>query len=46
MEQNESRQKREIWVEDIDLKNFFELVTADKKFVNSLNLHEIKKEIS
>ena len=32
-------------VEDIDFGRFFELATSNKMYVNSLNLHEIKKEI-
>ena len=32
-------------VEDIDLGRFFELATAFKIYVNSLNSQEIKKEI-
>ena len=32
-------------VEDIDLGRFFEIATSNKIYVNSLNLHEIKKEI-
>ena len=37
--------KRENIVEDIDLGRFFELATRSKKYVNNLNLHEIKNEI-
>ena len=44
IKQNESRQKREIIVEDIDIGRFFELATTDRKYVNGLNLHEIKNE--
>ena len=29
-------------VQDIDLSRFFELAASDKKYVNNLNLHEIK----
>ena len=43
--QNERRQKRENIVEDVDLGRFFEMATSDKKYVNNLNLYEIKKEI-
>ena len=43
--QNERRQKRENIVEDIDIGRFFELATTDRKYVNGLNLHEIKIEI-
>ena len=32
--------------EDFDLGRFFELATSNKIYVNSLNLHEIKNEIS
>ena len=32
-------------VEDIDIGRFFELATTDRKYVNGLNLHEIKNEI-
>ena len=31
--------------EDIDLGRFFELATTNRKYVNGLNLHEIKNEI-
>ena len=43
--QNERRQKGENIVEDIDIGRFFELATTDRKYVNGLNLHEIKIEI-
>ena len=43
--QNERRQKERNIVEDIDIGRFFELATTDKKYVNGLNLHEIKIEI-
>ena len=43
--QNERRQKRENMVEDINIGRFFELATTDRKYVNALNLHEIKIEI-
>ena len=33
-------------IEDFDLGRFFELATTNKKYVNGLNLHEIKIEIS
>ena len=42
---NERRQKRENMVHDIDLGRFFELATTSRKYVNGLNLHEIKKEV-
>ena len=42
--QNERRQKRENIVEDIDIGRYFELATTDRKYVNGLNLHEIKIE--
>ena len=45
MKQNERRQKRENMVDDIDIGRFFELATTDKKYVNGLNLHEIKNEM-
>ena len=32
-------------IEDIDIGRFFELATTDRKYVNGLNLHEIKNEI-
>ena len=32
--------------EDIDSGRFFELLTSNKIYVNSLNLHEIKNELS
>ena len=44
--QNERRQKRANIVKDIDIGRFFELATTDRKYVNGLNLHEIKNEIS
>ena len=45
IKRNERRQKRENLVEqDIDLGRFFELATTDRKYVNGLNLHEIKNE--
>ena len=43
--QNERRQKRENIVEDINIGRFFELATTDRKYVNGLNLHEIKNDI-
>ena len=46
IKRNERRQKREIIAEDIDLGRFFELATTNRKYVNGLNLHEIKNEIS
>ena len=45
IKRNERRQKRENMVEDIDIGRFFELATTDRKYVNGLNLHEIKNEI-
>ena len=48
--QNESKKERKrnerrenIAEEDIDVGRFFELATSSKKYVNKLNLHEIKK---
>ena len=44
--QNDRREKRENIAEgDIDLGRFFELATSNKKYVNNLNLYEIKNEI-
>ena len=43
--QNQRRQKKENIVEDVDLGRFFDLATRNKKYVNNLNLHEIKNEI-
>ena len=37
--------KKENMVEDIDIGRFFELATTNKRYVNGLNLHEIKSEI-
>ena len=45
IKRNERRQKRENITEDIDLGRFFELATTDRKYVNGLNLHEIKNEV-
>ena len=45
IKRNERRQKRENIAEDIDLGRFFELATTNRKYVNGLNLHEIKNEI-
>ena len=45
IKRNERRQKRENITEDIDLGRFFELATTNRKYVNGLNLHEIKNEI-
>ena len=42
---NERRQKRENIVEDIDVGRFLEIATSNRKYVNGLNLHEIKNEI-
>ena len=44
IKRNERRQKRENIAEDIDLGRFFELATTNRKYVNGLNLHEIKNE--
>ena len=44
IKRNEWRQKRENIAEDIDLGRFFELATTNRKYVNGLNLHEIKNE--
>ena len=32
-------------LEDIDIGRFFELATTKRKYVNGLNLHEVKNEI-
>ena len=45
IKRKERRQKRVNVLEDIDLGRFFELATTDRKYVNGLNLHEIKNEI-
>ena len=45
IKRNERRQKRENIAEDFDLGRFFELATTNRKYVNVLNLHEIKNEI-
>ena len=46
IKRNERRQKKENMVEEnIDLGMFFDLATIDRKYVNGLNLHEIKNEI-
>ena len=45
IKRNERTQKSENIVADIDIGRFFELATTDKKYVNGLNLHEIKNEI-
>ena len=45
IKRNEKRQKRENIAEDIDLGRFFELATTNRKYVNGVNLHEIKNEI-
>ena len=42
--QNERRQKRKNIAEDIDVGRFFELAKTNRKYVNGLNLHEIKNE--
>ena len=44
IKRNERTQKRENMIEDIDIGRFFELTTTDRKYVNGLNLHEIKNE--
>ena len=44
IKRNETTQKRENIAEDIDLGGFFELATTNRKYVNGLNLHEIKNE--
>ena len=44
IKQREREQKRENIVEDIDIGRFFELATTSRKYVNGLNLHEIKKD--
>ena len=44
--QNERRQERQNLIdEDIDMGRFYEFATSDKKYVSSLNSHEIKNEI-
>ena len=45
IKRNERRQKRENIAEVFDLGRFFELATSNRKYVNCLNLHEIKIEI-
>ena len=45
IKRNERRQRKENMVEDIDIGRFFELATTDRKYVNGLNLHEIKTDI-
>ena len=45
MKRNERRQKRKNIAEDIDLGRFFELATANRKYVNGLSLHEIQNAI-
>ena len=47
IKQNERRQRRANMVDDIDIGigRFFELATTHRKYVNGLNLHEIKIEI-
>ena len=44
IKQNGRKQERENIVEDVDIGRFFELSTTNKKYVNGLNLHEIKSE--
>ena len=46
IKQNERRQKKENLVQEVDLGRFFKLGTTNKIYVNGLNLHEIKIEIS
>ena len=45
IKRNERRQKRENIAEDIELGRFFELATTNRKYVNGLNLHEVKNKI-
>ena len=45
LKQKEMKQKKDNIVEGIDLDRFFELATSNKKYVNSVNLHEIKTQI-
>ena len=42
---NKKRESKKIMVEDIDIGRFFELSTTNKRCVNGVNLHEIRKEI-
>ena len=47
IKQDERRQKRQnINDEDIDIGKFFEVATTERIYVNNLNLHEIKNELS
>ena len=43
--QNERKQKRKNIVEVINFGSFFELAKINKRYVNGLNLHEIKDEL-
>ena len=45
IKQNERKQKRENIAEDIDIGRYFELATTNRKYVNGLNLHEIRNEV-
>ena len=45
MKRCEKNKRKSIIDDDIDLGRFFETATTSKKYVNSLNLHEIKNEI-
>ena len=45
IKQKERKQKEKNVLEDINLGRLFELATTKRKYVNSLNLHEIKNEI-
>ena len=45
MKQNETKQKTENIIDkNVGLSRFFELATTNKRYVNSLNLHEVKNE--
>ena len=45
IKQKERSQKRQNLIfEDIDLGRFFELAASNKRYVNGVNLHEIKTE--
>ena len=44
IKRNERRQNKENIKEDIDIGRFFEIATTNRKYVNGLNLHEIKIE--
>ena len=45
IKQNGRRQKRQNIADDIDIRRFFEIATTNRKYLNGLNLHEIKNEI-